>query len=76
MNQTTESMHEPDRVSVQDVKAAMLRGEKPVFIDTRNPTAWQTSHERLPGALRVPAAEVDQHLQEIPRDRPLVTYCT
>jgi rhodanese-related sulfurtransferase len=76
MNQVTESTHEPARVSVQDVKVAMARGEQPVFIDTRNPTAWQTSHKKLPGALRVPVAEVDQHLNEIPRDRPLVTYCT
>lgn len=76
MNQATTSSQEPARVSVQAVKAAMDRGEHPFFIDTRNPTAWQASHEKLPSALRIPVAEVDQHLNEIPHDRPLVTYCT
>jgi rhodanese-related sulfurtransferase len=76
MNQATESAHEPVRVSVKAVKTALERGEQPVFIDTRNSKAWQTSHEKLPGALRVPVAEVDRHLNEIPPDRPIVTYCT
>ena len=32
--------------------------------------------EKLPGAVRVPADEVDKHLSEIPRDRAVITYCT
>jgi rhodanese-related sulfurtransferase len=65
-----------DRMSVEDVKARWDRGEPVVFLDTRNPTAWGDADTKLPGALRVPADEVEQHLQEILRDRPVVTYCT
>jgi rhodanese-related sulfurtransferase len=54
----------------------MERGEPLVFLDTRNPQAWGESDSKLPGATRVPAGEVEQHLDEIPRDRAVITYCT
>jgi rhodanese-related sulfurtransferase len=64
------------RISVDELRRAMNAGEPFVFIDTRNPQAWTESDVKLPGALRIPVSEVQQHLAEIPRDRPIVTYCT
>jgi rhodanese-related sulfurtransferase len=69
-------MMEPTRVTVDEVRERMDRGEQFTFVDTRNPTAWGESDTKLPGAIRVPADEVDQHLGEIPRDRVVITYCT
>lgn len=67
---------ESTRVTVDEVKERMERGEQFVFIDTRNPTAWGESDTKLPGAIRAPADEVEQHLDEIPQDRVIITYCT
>jgi len=67
---------EATRVTVEEVKERMDRGEQFAFLDTRNPVAWGESDVKLPGALRVPADEVEQHLDEIPRDRSVITYCT
>ena len=67
---------EATRVTVDEVKQRMDRGEVFTFIDTRNPTAWGEAKTKLPGAIRVPANEVEQHLNEIPRDRSVITYCT
>jgi rhodanese-related sulfurtransferase len=67
---------EATRVTVDEVKARMDRGEPVLFLDTRNPTDWSESKVKLPGALRVPADEVEQHLKEIPHDRAIITYCT
>jgi len=67
---------ETTRVTVDEVGERMNRGEQFAFVDTRNPTAWGEANEKLPGAIRVPAAEVDQHLDEIPHDRTVITYCT
>ena len=67
---------EATRVTVDEVKARMDRGESFTFIDTRNPTAWGEAETKLPGALRIPANEVEQHLDQIPKDRSVVTYCT
>ena len=67
---------EATRVTVEEVKERMARGEQFTFVDTRNPQAWGESDTKLPGAVRVPADEVDQHVNEIPRDRAVITYCT
>lgn len=67
---------EATRVTVDEVKERMDRGEAFTFVDTRNPTAWAEADTKLPGALRVTANEVQQHLDEIPRERTVITYCT
>jgi rhodanese-related sulfurtransferase len=67
---------EATRVTVDEVKERMERGEPFTFIDTRNPKAWEEADTKLPGAIRVPADKVEQHLTEIPRDRAVITYCT
>jgi len=67
---------EVTRVTVDEVGERLNRGERFAFVDTRNPQAWGESDEKLPGAIRVPADEVDQHLNEIPHDRTVITYCT
>ena len=66
-----------DRVSVDEVKTRMDRGEPLIFLDARNPTAWGEADTKLPGAIRMPVDEVEHRLDELPaRDRPIVTYCT
>jgi rhodanese-related sulfurtransferase len=65
-----------NRVTVDEVKARMDRGEPLVFLDTRNPTAWGEADTKLPGAIRMPVDEVERRLGEIPRDRAIITYCT
>ena len=67
---------EATRVTVDEVKERMDRGEPLFFVDTRNPAAWGESDSKLPGALHVPANELNEHLDEIPRDRTVITYCT
>jgi rhodanese-related sulfurtransferase len=67
---------EATRVTADEVKERMDRGEQFAFVDTRNPQAWGEADAKLPGAIRVPAGEVDEHLSEIPRDRAVITYCT
>jgi rhodanese-related sulfurtransferase len=67
---------EATRVTVDEVKERMDRGEQFTFVDTRNPQAWGEAETKLPGAVRVPASELEQHLDEIPRDRAVITYCT
>lgn len=46
------------------------------FIDSRNPTAWSESEEKIPGAIRIAADEVEFHLDEIDDKATVVAYCT
>ena len=67
---------EATRITVDEVKERMERGEQFTFVDSRNPTAWAESDKKLPNAIRVPANELEQHLNEIPKNRAAITYCT
>ena len=67
---------EATRITTDEVKERMDRGEEFAFVDTRNPKAWAESDKKLPNAIRVPAEELGQHLDEIPKDRAVLTYCT
>ena len=73
--QPSQSM-EATRVTVDEVRERMERGEPFTFLDARNPTDWGEADTRLPGAIRVPADKVEQHLKEIPGGRAVITYCT
>ena len=67
---------ETTRITADEVKERIDRGEEFAFVDTRNPQAWGQSDRKLPNAIRVPAGELEQHLNEIPKDRVVITYCT
>jgi rhodanese-related sulfurtransferase len=67
---------EPTRVTVDELKERRAREEEFAFVDTRNPKAWAEAETKLPGAIRVPADEVGKHLDQIPKDRTVITYCT
>ena len=67
---------EATRITVDEVRERLDRGEEFAFVDTRNPKAWGESEQKLPHAIRVPAEELTAHLNEIPRDRAVITYCT
>jgi rhodanese-related sulfurtransferase len=67
---------EMDRITVDEVKRRMDKGEPMLLIDTRNLHDWGESDVKLPGARRIHYSELEQHLGELPRDRTIVTYCT
>jgi rhodanese-related sulfurtransferase len=64
------------RITVDELRKRMEAGEEFTFVDARNPQAWQQSNEKLPGAIRVPVDALDQNISRIPKDKPIVTYCT
>jgi rhodanese-related sulfurtransferase len=64
-----------ERISVDEVKARMDRGEKFSFVDVRDEAAWDKSGVKIASALRIPLEEVEQRLGELPHGRPVVAYC-
>lgn len=67
---------EAHRITVDEVKKRHAAGEDILFLDTRNPTAWAEADEMIPGAVRMPADRVADHLDALPHDRTIVAYCT
>jgi rhodanese-related sulfurtransferase len=71
-----QTMVDATRITADEVKARMDRGEKFTFIDARNPEAWAESDVELPGALHLRPEEAEKHVGDLPRDRTIITYCT
>jgi rhodanese-related sulfurtransferase len=65
-----------NRISPEEVNARVLAGEPIVFVDVRNPKAWIKSDRKIPDAIRVPADQVESHLNEIDKNATVITYCT
>jgi hypothetical protein len=61
------------RVTAAELQRMLENGEAVVY-DTRALGAYQ--HEHLTGAQSLPSAEVLGHIDELPRDKTLVFYCT
>ena len=66
----------PIAVTAADAKAMLDRGEPIVFVDARNPMAWEQSKQKLPGAVRIPVDEVAALLKDLPEHATAITYCT
>lgn len=64
------------RITVDEVRRRQNGGEEFGFLDSRNPQAWAESDAKIPGAIRVPLEQLQQHLSEIPKNKPIVAYCT
>ena len=69
-------MAELKRITIGEIKKRLDNNEPILFIDTRNPHDWGESDVKIPGALRIHFSELKQHLDELPHDRLIVTYCT
>jgi rhodanese-related sulfurtransferase len=67
---------EPTRITVEEAKERMDRGEPLLFIDSRSSEAWAKASVKLPGAVLIPADEIQIHLREMTPGPTMVTYCT
>lgn len=69
-------MNDAPRMTVAELKKRMDTGEDFTLIDVRNPQAWAESDTMLPEAMRVPFDKLEQNLSRIPKNRPVLAYCT
>ena len=61
------------RVTTDELEAMMKSGEAFV-VDVRSQDSYDVGH--IPGAKLIPAGEIANHLNELPRDKMIVTYCS
>lgn len=69
-------MVDAPRITVDELRRRIQAGEDFTFIDTRNPQAWAESAVTIPKAIRVPLDNIEERLSEIPKNKPVVAYCT
>jgi 3-mercaptopyruvate sulfurtransferase SseA len=61
------------RVTTAELEAMIKKGEAFV-VDVRNQDSFNQGH--IPGSRLIPAGEVLNHVNELPRDKTIVTYCS
>ncbi|HUP50540.1 MAG TPA: rhodanese-like domain-containing protein [Thermoanaerobaculia bacterium] len=62
-----------DRLSPQQLKTMVDRGAVTV-IDVRDSVSYTNGH--IPGAIHIPFSRVEAEASSLPKDKPIVAYCT
>lgn len=60
------------RVTIDDLQAMIDSGEA-YILDVRDQASYDAGH--IPGSRLIPAGEVVNHINELPRNKTIVTYC-
>jgi len=60
-------------ISPQELHAGNSAERPPIVIDVRGPGEYTAGH--VQGAINIPLGQLSRKLKQIPRDRPVVTYC-
>ena len=64
------------RITPEELRAELDGGADLVIVDLRHLLDIESEPRMVPGAMRLPAEELEQRGTELPRDRPLVLYCS
>jgi rhodanese-related sulfurtransferase len=69
-------MADAPRITVPELKKRMDAGEDFTIIDVRNPQAWAEAQTVIPEAVRMTLDQFEESLPRIPKNQPVVAYCT
>lgn len=61
------------RITPAELKTA-LASNSAIIVDVRGEAAYKDAH--IKGARQIPYAEITAHVDELPRDKTIVTYCS
>jgi adenylyltransferase/sulfurtransferase len=64
------------RITVDELKERMDRGEELIILDSRNPQAWAESQVKIPGAIRLVEDQLPQEAEKLQRNHSIIVYCT
>jgi 3-mercaptopyruvate sulfurtransferase SseA len=68
------TQNEVPRIVPSILKERLDAGESVLVVDARTSGEYAEAH--IPGAISVPLSDLDARLDELPRDREIVFYCT
>lgn len=61
------------RITIEELEDLIKEG-KAFIVDVRNQASYDLGH--IPGSRLIPAGEILNHVNELPRDKTIVTYCS
>jgi len=60
-------------ITVDQAYEAYLSDEGYIFVDVRSESEYESGH--IKGAVLIPLSDIDERLNELPKDSPIVLYC-
>lgn len=60
------------RVTTVELEDALKKGQA-IVVDVRNDAAYKQGH--IKDSILIPSTEIANHLDQLPRDKMIVTYC-
>ena len=64
-----------DRITIDELKEKMDRGESLLILDSRQGSAWIGSRVQIRGAWHFTAQDLENGLELLPRNREVIIYC-
>ena len=64
------------RISPDELHQRMESGENVIVVDLRHSMEFESEPETIPGAVHMDAADLEEALEVIPRDREIVLFCS
>ncbi|HKG81262.1 MAG TPA: rhodanese-like domain-containing protein [Pyrinomonadaceae bacterium] len=61
------------RITIDELETLMKDGQV-LVLDVRNQASYDMGH--IPGSRLIPAGEILNHVNELPHDKMIVTYCS
>lgn len=61
------------RITVAELKDLLAKNEA-IVVDVRNEAQYNAGHVK--GARLIPVGEIQNHVDELPKDKLIVTYCS
>ncbi len=65
---------ESQEIDVEQLKQRIDAGENVFLLDVRTPPEL-AEHGSIAGSVNIPIDDLETHLSEVPKDRPIVVYC-
>ena len=68
-----EAIAEVTSISVEEVYEIINNNQDYIILDVRTPEEFKEGH--IEGAILIPVSELEGRLDELPKDKPIITYC-
>ena len=64
------------RITKEELKIKMDKKEDLVILDVRAADSYNTSNQKIKGAVRITLDELERDIKKIPAGKEIIAYCT
>jgi 3-mercaptopyruvate sulfurtransferase SseA len=74
--QDSQKDQDAPRITVAELLALLDKKAQVVIIDSRSESSWEGSDKQIKGSVRIPLDQLDARMNELPKDKEIVIYCS